>query len=106
MKIASGVFLLCLGLMFLTSKNNSNGTVIISGIVLLSVGVLLIYTTYNKKHKFSQEQLLSEQKKSEQRKSDQVKTIEAKFIKVDRLALQLSEIQKINIIEISDFKKS
>lgn len=105
MKIASGVFLLCLGIMFLTSKNNSNGTVIISGLILFLAGILLVYTAYSKKNKLSQAQLLSEKKKSEQRISEQVKSNEAKFLKVDKLAIQLSEIQKIHVVEISDFKK-
>lgn len=105
MVIGFGVFFLCLGLMFLTSQNNSQSKVILYGIALLCVGILMIIIGYNKIKKAKDKILQSDQKISEQRKSEQSKVIASKFIKVEQLLTQLSEIQKIQVVEISDFKK-
>lgn len=112
MLIGFGVFFLCLGLIALTSQNNSQSKVILYGIVFCGLGVGLFLIGYNRIKKAKDEllheqqlasNLLNEKKRNEQARQNRI--IESKLIKVDQLAIQLYEIQKINVLEISDFKK-
>lgn len=105
MLISIGVFFLCIGLMFFVSENNSESKVILYGTALICLGGFLYFIGYKITKKEKDKILKEDQEKKINEQHAQNKIIESKLIKVDKLASQLSEIQKIKIIDISDFKK-
>ena len=105
MLMGFGVFFLCIGLMFLTSQNNSQSKVLLYGSAFLCLGILMFIIGYKIIKKEKEKIIIENQEKKKNEQSAQNKIIKSKLIKVDQLASQLSEIQKIKIIDISDFKK-
>ena len=105
MLMGFGILFICLGLIFLTSKNNSQSEVILKGLAFLCLGILIGIIGYKIDRKAKNKKLIEAEQKKKNKESEQNKIIESRFVKLDQLASQLSEIQKINIIDVSDFKK-
>lgn len=106
MLLGFGFFFICLGLMCLFSENNSHIKVILYGTTFLSLGILLCFIRYKIIIKLKNKELIENQQKKRNKEIAQNEIIESKLIKVEQLLSQLSEIQKIEIIDISDFKKT
>jgi hypothetical protein len=91
--------------MFFISENNSQVKVILYGTTLSCLGGFIFFIGHRMINESKNKILIEEQEKKKNEESKQNEIIKAKLIKVDQLALQLSEVQKIKIIDISDFKK-
>lgn len=105
MFMAFGVFFLCLGLMFFTSSNNTESKVLLYGTAFFSVGLFFVFIGYKIIKKIKDKILIEHQEKRKNEEYAQNILIESKLLKVDQLASQLSELEKLEIIDISDFKK-
>ncbi len=82
-------------------------------IIGIGIGIVLFYfyihvpalNNVNKRIEDAEKNIKEEREKNVKRTQEKNTAIEVKLKKVDNLETQLSEIQKIKIIDISDFKK-
>ena len=71
-----------------------------------AIGLIWGVTSEVNKAKAKKEKEIKETRENLDREINNKKVIDVKLKKVDKLQVQLSEIQKIQVVEISDFKKT